>query len=361
MGLNIAFFGSSLVSAYWNGAATYYRGILKALFQRGHRSTFYEPDAYSRQQHRDIEDPPWAEVSVYEGERGALAALRAAGRADLVIKASGIGVFDTLLERAVLESRRPGQTVAFWDVDAPATLARVREDPQDPFRALIPEYDLIFTYGGGAPVIREYTALGARRCVPIYNGLDPEEHRPATPDVRFAGDLGFLGNRLPDREARVDHFFLGPARDLPDRTFVLGGNGWGDKQKPPNVRYVGHVYTHEHNAFNTSVGVVLNVHRESMAQVGFSPATRVFEAAGAGACIVTDAFTGVETFFEPEEEILVARDAADVLAHLAQLTPERRRRIGQAARRRALRDHTYAQRAIEVERALELTPAELAS
>src|SRR5205085_9780770 len=129
--LKIAFFGSSLVSAYWNGAATYYRGIIRALHERGHRVTFYEPDAYERQQHRDIPDPEWAQVVVYDAERegGVRRALRHARGADLVVKASGVGVFDALLEEAVLELQRPRTRVAFWDVDAPATLDRLRDDP----------------------------------------------------------------------------------------------------------------------------------------------------------------------------------------------------------------------------------------
>src|SRR6185312_990804 len=182
-----AFYGSSLVSAYWNGAATYYRGIVRALAARGHRVTFYEPDAYERQKHRDIPDPAWATVVVYPGEGtdGVERALDAGRDADMVVKASGVGVFDELLEAAILDRRRPGQLVAFWDVDAAATLQRVAENPGDPFRRLIPGYDLILTYGGGDPVVRAYEALGARRCVPIYNGLDPETHHPAPPDPRF--------------------------------------------------------------------------------------------------------------------------------------------------------------------------------
>jgi spore maturation protein CgeB len=361
MGLKIAFFGSSLVSAYWNGAATYYRGILKALFARGHRAVFYEPDAFDRQKHRDMEDPSWARVVVYSGEDGALAAVDAAADADLVVKASGVGVFDELLERAVLAARRPGQSVVFWDVDAPATLQRLRDDPSDAFRALIPGYDLVFTYGGGQPVVDAYTHFGARECVPIYNAVDPDDHRPEPARPEFSGDLGFLGNRLPDREARVDHYFFEAARALPERRFVLGGSGWGDKAKSENVRYVGHVYTHQHNAFNASVAAVLNVNRESMARVGFSPATRVFEAAGAGACMISDVWPGIEQFFEPEQEILLARDAAHVVSQLESLTAERRNRIGQAARRRVLAEHTYARRALEVERSLGLSATELAS
>src|SRR5690554_4535963 len=144
-GLNIAFFGSSLVSAYWNGAATYYRGIVRALAARGHRITFYEPDAYQRQQHRDIDDPPWATVVVYPPTADeAHRMLQHAAGADLVIKASGVGVHDELLERGVADLRSPRRLVAFWDVDAPATLDRVQLDRGDPFRHLIPRYDLIF-------------------------------------------------------------------------------------------------------------------------------------------------------------------------------------------------------------------------
>jgi len=148
--LSIAFFGSSLVSAYWNGAATYYRGLLRALAARGHSITFYEPDAYGRQQHRDMPDPEWARVVVYpgEGEAGVLQALESARGADLVVKASGVGVFDELLEEGVLALRRPGMLVAFWDVDAPATLDRLERDPADPFRPLVPRYDAVFTYAG---------------------------------------------------------------------------------------------------------------------------------------------------------------------------------------------------------------------
>jgi spore maturation protein CgeB len=354
-GMNIAFYGSSLVSAYWNGAATYYRGIIRALAARGHRVTFYEPDAYERQKHRDIPDPDWATVVVYssEGEAAVDGVLRAGRAADLVIKASGVGVFDAYLEAAVLALRRPGQLVAFWDVDAAATLHRVQTHLNDPFRDLIPRYDLILTYGGGRPVVDAYSALGARRCVPVYNGLDPDTHHPVRPDRRFTGDLSLLANRLPDREARIEEFFLKPATLLPKRNFVLGGNGWQDKKTPPNVRSVGHVYTADHNAFNCSALAVLNVCRDSMAQAGYSPATRVFEAAGAAACLITDEWAGIDLFFEPGNEILVAANGWEIAAFLAALTPERAREIGAAAFRRARAAHTYASRVRDVEAVLE--------
>ena len=348
--MKIAFFGSSLVSAYWNGAATYYRGMIRALYQRGHQITFYEPDAYNRQQHRDLADPDWAEVVVYDANSEAVQRLlTAACHADLIVKASGVGVFDDFLEAAVLEIRKPNSLVVFWDVDAPATLERVQSDRNDPFRALIPRYDLILTYGGGEPVVKAYQALGARQCVPIYNALDPTTHYPVAPDPRFKSHLGFLGNRLPDREARVEEFFFRAATQLPQSQFLLGGNGWDDKPLPSNVRYLGHMYTRDHNAFNCTPLAVLNISRASMAKFGFSPATRVFEAAGAGACIITDYWEGIESFLEPETEILVAQDGLMVAEQLRQLTPEKAKSIGASARKRVLAAHTYTHRAAQVE------------
>jgi spore maturation protein CgeB len=354
-GLDFAFFGSSLVSAYWNGAATYYRGIIRNLAGLGHRVTFYEPDAFERQQHRDIPDPEWAKVVVYPADEGGVErALAAARGADVVVKASGVGIFDELLEAAVLDLRRPDGLAIFWDVDAPATLDRMESDPDDRFRPLVPRYDFILTYGGGEPVVQAYRRFGARECVPVYNALDPTTHHPVDPDPRFEGDLGFLGNRLPDREARVEEFFLKAAAGCPEHRFLLGGNGWADKPMPGNVKYLGHVYTRDHNAFNCTPLTVLNVSRESMARYGFSPATRVFEAAGAGACLITDAWEGIEMFLEPEREVLVAADGDEVAARLRRLTAQDARRMGRAAQRRILAEHTYAHRAAQVESILGL-------
>jgi spore maturation protein CgeB len=360
--LNIAFFGSSLVSAYWNGAATYYRGIIKALHRRGHRVTFYEPDAYDRQKHRDIEDPDWAKVVVYDAatDRDIHNIVQSAKGCDLIVKASGVGVFDAELEAAVLDLQDSNTRVAFWDVDAPATLDRIEKNAHDPFIKLIPRYDLILTYGGGFPVVQAYERFDARRCVPIYNALDPETHHPVPADPRFECDLAFLGNRLPDREARVEEFFLNVAARLPDRKFIFGGNGWADKPMSANVKYIGHVYTRDHNALNCTPRAVLNISRESMARCGFSPATRVFEAAGAGACIITDYWVGIEMFLAPDSEVLVARNGAEVESILKSLTAERARQIGEAARRRVLSEHTYDHRALQLEKVLADEPQTMA-
>ena len=341
-------FGSSLTSSYWNGAATYYRGIYKNLAELGFHITFAEPDAYGRQQHRDNEDFSYAEVIVYESPREIPGLIERASDADLVIKHSGVGVEDALLEARVLECKSDTTQVAFWDVDAPATLARVEANALHPFRALIPEYDYVFTYGGGPPIVKHYERLGARICHPIYNGLDPESHHPVAADPAKKCDLVFVGNRLPDREKRVEDFFFAAAELAPEFNFTLGGEGWGGKRLPANVRWLGHVGTNDHNAVNCSARMVLNLNRESMASVVFSPPTRVFEAAGAGSCVITDYWEGIDTFFEPGCEILVARNAREIVDLLRTVDAKLAKEMGDAMRKRALLEHTYALRALQV-------------
>ncbi|HEV2061900.1 MAG TPA: glycosyltransferase [Solirubrobacteraceae bacterium] len=349
--MRFAFFGSSLISAYWNGACTYYRGIIKGLHALGHDITFFEPNAYDRQKHRDIPDPGYATVVVYEpaDEAAVRATVARAEGFDVVAKTSGVGVFDEVLEAAVAEL--PGDPLRiFWDVDAPATLGRMERDPEDSFRRVLPAYDLVLTYGGGDPVVDRYKALGARECIPVYNALDPDTHHPVPPREELQTDLALLANRLPDREARVEDFFFGAVERLPDRHFLLGGNGWGDRvTRHRNVRYLGHVPPGEHNALNCSALAVLNVTREDMVLNGWSPATRVFEAAGAGACLVTDTWAGIEEFLEPGSEVLLARGGEDVADLLGGLEPEDARRIGDAARERMLAGHTYGHRARQLE------------
>ena len=350
--MKIFVFGSSIASCYWNGAATYYRGIYKHLHALGHEITFAEPDAHGRQQKLDLGARDYVEVIVY-GQNDLADLLKRAAEADLVIKHSGVGRDDELLEKEVLRCRSEGTRVAFWDVDAPATLSRVESDPLDPFRALIPHYDLIFTYGGGDAVVRHYSRLGARSCHPIYNGLDPAAHHPVAPDESLRCDLLFVGNRLPDRERRVDEFFLRAAELAPSHSFILGGEGWAGKPLPSNVRWIGHVSTDDHNRLNSSARMVLNINRDSMADVGFSPPTRIFEAAGAATCVITDAWQGIDEFFAPGKEILIAAGAEDVVSYVTSIDSQRRASLGEAMRRRALRCHTYAQRAAQVQVVLE--------
>lgn len=350
--LKIAFFGSSLISSYWNGAATYYRGIIRSLSALGHEITFYEPEAFDRQKHRDIEDPDWARVVIYPNSKAAVEeVVRHACNSDILIKASGVGVFDQELEEWILQCQYASdQKVIFWDVDAPATLQRLDENHSDPFHKLIPQYDAIFTYGGGEPVKQKYLSFGAKEVHIIYNALDPESHFPEKEDPTLRCDLAFLGNRVPDREKRVNEFFVKPAKLLPRHQFVIGGNGWKDEEFLGNISTLGHVGIEMHNILNCSAKAILNISRQSTADYGFSPATRVFEAAGAGACIITDDWEGIDLFLDPGKEILVAKNGEEVAQIMATLTEQEAHKIGCAARERVLQEHTYRQRAQQIQK-----------
>lgn len=355
-------FGSSLVSAYWNGAATYYRGLYKHLHALGHAITFAEPDIYGRQQHRDAEDvSAYAEARIYRTRAELDAELRAAGDADVVVLHSGIGADDDYLAQAVVAlggaappGRRP--QAIYWDVDAPATLAEIEARQDHYLRALLPRFAHVFTYGGGQPVVRRFLALGARNCLTICNAFDPRTHFRVAPDPAWESDLAFVGHRLPDRETRVEEYFMAAARLAPARRFLLAGAGWEGRALPPNVRYAGHAPSHLHNVVNSSARLVLNLNRESMARCGFSPPTRIFEAAGAAAAVITDAWPGIDEFFAPGREILLAQGPAEIVAALERPDAELRH-IGERMRAHARLVHTYAQRARLVHDVLMARPA----
>ena len=277
--LNIAFFGSSLVSAYWNGAATYYRGILQAS---------HSPDIASRSTSpmpstgRNIATFPiqagrrsWF-IRADAGRRRSTRWTRPAN-ADLLVKASGVGVFDEAARSARAGDRRPG-AIASSGMSMRRRRSTASPAIPRPVPPADPAYDIVFTYGGGQPVVAAYARFGARQCVPIYNALDPTTHRPVPPDPRFRLRSRPLANRLPDRERRIDDFFLAVAADLPDRRFLLGGNGWGDKALPPIWLSRPYLYARPQRVQLLGAGG-LNVSRDSMA-VWFCPPTRVFEAAG---------------------------------------------------------------------------------
>lgn len=343
--------GSSLVSSYWNGAATYYRGIYTYLARMGHEITFAEPRAFDRQEHRDDGDFSYAHSVVYDPGVGLDALLAQASNADVVVKHSGVGVDDAELERRVLECR-PAKIV-FCDVDTPATVSRMNGDVADPFPASLRRYSGVISYCGGAEAEADYRRHGAQNYFVVPNGLDPETHFPVSADPALACDLVFLGNRLPDREARVEELFLRAAALAPEFRFLLGGEGWGDKPLPANVRWLGHVPTALHNRVNSSARMVLNINRASMATYGYSPPTRIFEVAGAGAALLCDAWPGVEAFFAPEgEELEVVCSAEDVVAALRRHDAASARAMGQRLLARALRDHTYAERAMRIDRAM---------
>lgn len=334
-GLDIAFFGSSLVSAYCNGAATYCRGMLRALHKRGHRIRFYEPALYERLSHRDIVDPEWARIVRYEPDgTGVELALADAQTADVLIKASHVGTFDELLEAALPHYAAPHALAVYWDMGGPATLERLRAKPDDPLRVQLPWYHLVLIRGGGQTVAEEFEHLGARFCFPVYNACDPATHHPVPLDPNYDATAVLLANRTPERDARVREFFFQAALGLPTRRFVLGGCGWDDLTMPVNIDYLGYIYTGEHNALYCSARAVLHVSRPAELAAGYCPAACIFEAAGVGACVITDSRSGIESFFEPGVEVLIADDGHDVIAHLSALGADCAARIGRRARTR---------------------------
>lgn len=358
--MKISIFGASLLSTYRNSTATYFRGMCAALHKRGHAVTFYESDVLDRQGHRDSEKHEYARSIVYAAtDHSQLRrCLEHASHADLIIKTSDVGANDALLEQAVVELKRPNNIVAYWDVDAPATTDRIAANPRDTLSNLLPRCDLVITRGGGEVVCRTYESQGVRRCVTIASGLDPKTHRAVRPEHRFAADVGFMGNCLEDRMWRAEEFVFRTASLLPGKLMLLAGFGWNSELEPlpANVNYVGHVGSSDHNAFNSTPMALLNVTRDSAARSGDWASSRLFETAGAGACIVSDNVPGIERFFEPGREILTARSSEEAALILRSLTPQSAREFGRAAHKRAMAHHTYDHRAATLERLLDAAP-----
>jgi spore maturation protein CgeB len=352
--MRIACFGASLVSAYANGAATYYRGIFRALANRGHSVRFYEPIDDERLMHRDILDPAWAEIVRFapDGE-GVEAALAGAADADLIVKASTVGVFDELLDAAVPRSTPSGRLSIYWDLDPAATLARMQTEPDNPLRAQLPWYDLVVVRYGADELMEAFQALGARAVFPVYNALDRHAHHRVDTDQNVAAALTYLAHRHADRDQDVQRYFFDVAASLPARRFLLGGCGWEGASMPANVHYVGYVYTAEHNTYYSSTVAALNVTASRTARFGYCPSARFFEAVGAQACLISDAWPGVEMFLEPGRELLIAHTTADVIEHIGALGAERASAIGRRAWERSRIEHTYDRRAAELEALVE--------
>jgi spore maturation protein CgeB len=338
--MRIAFFGCPLAFSDRNGATAYFRGVLRALAGRGHAITVFTP--HERRARRDLADRGWAKLVAYAPDERRKA-IRRARHADVVVNASRPG--ETDLDEIVLEV--DGGLKVFWDVDAAATPRAMTEYVQ----ALLPSYDLVLVRGGGERVRDAYCGAGARDCLPVYDAFDREEHRPVRPLARYDADLTLVADRQPDLEPQVAEFLFSPARRLPEHDFLLAGAGWDDV--PGNVTCIHHVPAEDRDAVLCSALAVLAVTSAEAAAVGWSPPSSVLDAAGVGACVITNAWEGVEEFLEPGVEVLVAREGAEVAQHLLELTPMRARAIGAAAREHILESHTYDERAAEVERVLD--------
>ena len=354
--MRIVIFGLSVTSSWGNGHAPLWRALIRALHADGHHVTFFERDVPYYAEHRDLSELPGGGELVLYSEWDAPRARRAADGADVAVVTSycpdALAATDTICEsRAALR--------CFYDLDTPVTLARLEAgDPVGYIGAAgLGGFDLVLSYTGGLALELLQSRLGARRVVPIYGSVDPDLHRPAPPAAQYRAALSYLGTYAADRQPMLERLFVEPARRRPDARFVLGGALY-PKEFPwtDNVYFVRHLPPAEHAAFYASSRMTLNVTQAAMAAMGWCPSGRLFEAAACGAPILSDNREGLDSFFEPGREILVAASTADAMAAL-DLSDEALADIARRARARALEEHTAARRAREMIRAIEAARA----
>jgi spore maturation protein CgeB len=351
--MKLVVFGLSVSSSWGNGHATLWRGLIRALAALGHRVVFYERDVPYYADHRDLVQLFDGELRLYSSWEEVLSsARRDVDDADIAMVTSycpdGVAAAELVLGDSA------GLRV-FYDLDTPVTLAQLRLGESVPYlpTAGLADFDLVLSYTGGVALDELRHRLGARRVVPLYGSVDPAVHYPVPALDRYRADLSYLGTYAEDRQAALLRLFIEPARRRPEQRFLIGGAKyppafpWSD-----NIFFVRHLPPSEHSAFYCSSRLTLNVTRAPMAEMGYCPSGRLFEAAACGAVVLSDVWEGLNQFFEPGSEILVASSTDDALAAL-ETSDKELARMAQAARERVLSDHTSAQRAMQLLAALE--------
>jgi spore maturation protein CgeB len=345
--VKIVFLGLSITSSWGNGHATNYRALVRELSGRGHDVLFCERDAPWYAAQRDLPAPPWGRTSLY-GSLEELAGKHAedVAAADLLVVGSyvpeGVAVAEWALERA-------GGATAFYDIDTPVTLGKLRRgDTEYLSPALAGRFDLYLSFTGGPTLEVLEDEFGARRAIAFHCLVDPEAYRPVEAERRW--DLGYLGTYSDDRQPALERLLLEPARRASRSAFAVAGPQYPEGiDWPSNVERIEHVAPGDHPSFYASQRFTLNVTRAEMREAGWSPSVRLFEAAACGVPVISDRWDGLDQIFAPGEEILIADSAADVVAFLEQVGEEERREIAARARRRVLLEHTAAQRCDQLE------------
>ncbi|MBC6982677.1 glycosyltransferase [Caulobacter sp. 17J80-11] len=345
--MKLVVFGLTISSSWGNGHATLWRGLVRALAARGCKVVFFERDVSWYAQHRDLAEPPGAELILYsdwDSVRGL--AERHVRDADAAMVTSycpdARAASDLVCERAV--------QALFYDMDTPVTLSRLEAGEAVDYLPAqgLDAFDLVLSYTGGRALTELKRRLGARRTAPLYGHVDPQTHRPTAPRERFRCALSYLGTFAGDRQATVKTLFAEPAQRRPDLRFVLGGSGYGaDFPWSDNIWFMDHVAPPDHAAFFSSSALTLNATRRDMAAMGWCPSGRLFEAAACGTPVLSDAWEGLDSFFTPGREILIANDADDALAAL-DLGETELAKVGRRARERVLDEHTSSRRAHEL-------------
>jgi spore maturation protein CgeB len=350
--MKLAIFGLSVSSSWGNGHATLWRGLCRAMSRRGHSIVFFERDVPYYASHRDLWELPGGTLVLYPDWAEVLP------RARRALEGADVGIVTSYCPDAITASNLLLESKAemrvFYDLDAPVTLARLRAGQTVEYigpRGLR-DFDLVLSYTGGRTLDAIERVLGARRVAPLYGSVDPEVHRPAPPVETYRSDLSYLGTYGADRAAVLRNLFAEPARLRPTRRFVIGGSKY-DSSFPwqPNIFFLSHVPVRDHPAFYSSSRITLNATRDAMAEMGYCPSGRLFEAAACGAPILSDYWEGIEQFFEAGSEITIARNTAEALAALDRPSAELER-MARTARERTLAFHTAERRAEELENIL---------
>lgn len=351
--MKIVIFGLSITSSWGNGHATTFRALARALHERRHRIVFFEKNVEWYESNRDLPEPEFCDLRLYERWKKILPEVRhELADADVAVVGSyfpdGISAIDEVLDSAV-----PVKT--FYDIDTPITIAALREKPATEYlrRGQIPGFDVYFSFTGG-PMLREIEErFGASRPVPLYCSFDPEKYHAYPVTKRYACEMSYMGTYAPDRQPKLEQFLFESARLLPAEKFIVAGPQYPRKVKwPRNVRHINHLNPRWHPHLYSSSRLTLNVTRRDMVMAGYSPSVRLFEAAACGATIVSDNWPGLHTFFTPGEQILLPTSAADIVRYLRDRSDAELKCIGQSAQARVLTEHTSLRRAEEFEEAV---------
>jgi spore maturation protein CgeB len=346
--MKIVVFGLTISSSWGNGHATLWRGLCRALARQGHRVVFFEHDVPYYAGARDLWQVPGGELVLYGDWPGIVwRAEREIADADVAMVTSycphGIAATELVLAG-------PRATRVFYDMDTPVTLSQVKAGHATTYlgRDGLAGFDLVLSFTGGRALEELRNRLGARRVAPLYGHVDPEVHRRVAPAGHYAADLSYLGTYSADRQPAVEALLVEPARRRPERRFLIGGAQYpNDFPWSDNIYFVRHLPPEEHPAFFSSSRLTLNVTRPAMAEMGWCPSGRLFEAAACGAPVLSDAWEGLNAFFAPGSEVLVAEGRDDAIAAL-DLGDAELQRIGRLARERALAEHTSEARAREL-------------
>lgn len=353
--MKITFFGLSITSSWGNGHATTFRALCSALRKRGHEIVFFEHNLEWYQNNRDLPEPPYCEVKLFEDWNQVLPAVQTELlSSDVAVVGSyfpdGIAALDAVLDSSVAVK-------AFYDIDTPITLRSLELQGGTDYllQRHLPELDIYFTFTGG-PVLEELEkSFAVSAAVPLYCSVDPERHHPLPSNPHFACDLSYMGTYAPDRQPKIEELLCAPANLLPEKSFLVAGPQYPDSvQWPANVRRIMHLEPRFHGELYCSSRLTLNVTRRDMVMAGYSPSVRLFEAAACGAAIVSDNWPGLETFFSAGKEILLPLGADDVVNYIQNYDQLELSQIGAAARARVLQSHSSEARAREFERAVEI-------